>query len=1334
MKEILKTYLRRLTNLTGNNRSLLLLRLLNDQFIDIHSFNRLKKLPSFSIIEALIEKKQFLLCDEMDPRDEHVNKVSRQLKRLKRRENYIYEEKGTRDLYIGWPFVRGQFADGTLVRCPLLFFPVKVELIKGRWILFPDQSIDISFNKTFLLAYSHFNEISLDENFMEKSFEDYDKESMIFRTALYQELKESAIDVNFNQQNFGNELFSFENFTKKDLQEKTAAGELKLYPEAALGIFPQGGSNLAPDYQWLIEKDHIRSLEEMFSERNPGEAEPSMNFINKIKEEKTFAPFALDAYQENALKGIKSGNSLVVQGPPGTGKSQLICNLICDAIANNKKVLVVCQKRVALDVVFRRLEDQEMGDFIALVHDYKNDRKNIFSKIASQTDKIEEYQLQNRSLDSIQLERNFLKTSRNIDQLTEELEEFREALYNEKECGLSVKELYLTSSLEKPSLNLRLEYRNFHFNEVSDFTKRLNLYAKYHQQFSNSGHLLSRRKSFVSHTITDLQTMKALIDDIFKFRKKFDSGTYEIIGSTLSFEDALALIRRRHFIVEMLGILDRPQAYEWFQHLLNHSDKETDNLWLSNVERVIMDCYKGQEPEITLTTAEIGPFQETLQKKLDARSNLFKLLKWTLFERAAVARVNEVLKRNGLSTNSESIDILVEKIDNRLNLEHNLTKLRSRPWIKSMPPDYSKVHIQNWFHLLKNTIKAKITFNGLRNFREYFPVSMLEFNELKDKLEQLYLELEELKTKEKAWNKYFSENEIQQLFDFPEKTKDYKKVLNKDFDALCEYDRINDSFLNFEKDVIKKLDDAGYLHPDKVEEAFLNSLKLSWIEHIEIKYPVLRAVSSMKLKQLENDLQEAIYEKLRMSKEILLLKVKERTYENVEFNRLNNRTTYRDLYHQVSKKRRLWPLRKLISSFSEELFDLLPCWMASPEAVSALFPMEQFFDLVIFDEASQAFVEKGIPAIYRGKQVMIAGDHQQLRPNDIYQIKWEDEENDSPELEIDSLLELGSRFLPSVQLKGHYRSESLSLIEFSNRHFYDRQLRLLPAKAKVNDPEPAIQYRHIEGVWEKNTNKPEAQEITNLVIDLLKKHHNSIGVVTFNAAQQDLISELLEISAIEEGFILPDSVFVKNIENVQGDEKDIIIFSIGYAPDINGRMMMQFGSLNQVNGENRLNVAVTRARKKIIIVSSILPHQLKAENTANEGPKLLKAYLEYAWKVSEGNFSPDPLPTVQHSKNWYLKNHLIRLSDNLSKDFQLIDELPFAELTIKKDDLYMGLILTDDNLYYQALTVKDLHAYTPFILQEKKWPFRSVFSREYWQQPEEVQHNLQQFLNNHVEV
>ena len=183
-------------------------------------------------------------------------------------------------------------------------------------------------------------------------------------------------------------------------------------------------------------------------------------------------------------------------------------------------------------------------------------------------------------------------------------------------------------------------------------------------------------------------------------------------------------------------------------------------------------------------------------------------------------------------------------------------------------------------------------------------------------------------------------------------------------------------------------------------------------------------------------------------------------------------------------------------------------------------------------------------------------------------------------------------------------------------------------------------------------------------------------------------------------------ISVKNIENIQGDEFDIVIFSVGYAPDANGRLLMNFGSLNQTGGENRLNVAVTRAREKIYVVSSILPNQLNVENTQNEGPRLLKKYLEYALAISNGEFLHEPNLSESFRTDWFLKEQLKK------RNIQYISELPFADITFKTiDGVYESLILTDDNLYFEGISPKESHAYLPMNLRAKGWKFERFWSR-----------------------
>ena len=289
MEKILQSYIRRLTNLSGNNRSLLLLRVLKDQFIDINDLNFVLNEPSFTLIEKLISaNRKIAICRELDSHDETSNVLSRRLRKIRRMEKFLFAERGAKDLYVGWPFIQGKFADETLVRCPLIFFPVELSLEDSTWYLIRRTDVNTTLNKTFLLAYAYYNKVSLDEDLIEQVLDDYDPDSVQFRTQLYNMLKNSKVEINFNQENFTNQLRPFIDLKKELLSSSEKAGQLKMQPEAVLGIFPQSGSYLVPDYLQLIENHNQFEISNFFSQHRATHSQ--YNFQIVFREEKYFSP------------------------------------------------------------------------------------------------------------------------------------------------------------------------------------------------------------------------------------------------------------------------------------------------------------------------------------------------------------------------------------------------------------------------------------------------------------------------------------------------------------------------------------------------------------------------------------------------------------------------------------------------------------------------------------------------------------------------------------------------------------------------------------------------------------------------------------------------------------------------------------------------------------------------------------------------------------------------------------------------------------------------------------------------------------------------------------
>ena len=334
------------------------------------------------------------------------------------------------------------------------------------------------------------------------------------------------------------------------------------------------------------------------------------------------------------------------------------------------------------------------------------------------------------------------------------------------------------------------------------------------------------------------------------------------------------------------------------------------------------------------------------------------------------------------------------------------------------------------------------------------------------------------------------------------------------------------------------------------------------------------------------------------------------------------------LLKEAAKKRRLMPIRILMQKIPNLLVKLKPCLLMSPISVSQFLPPDSKFDLVLFDEASQLVPEDAVGAIYRGKTLVVAGDNKQLPPTSFFQkniiadLDWDELNDDDVEV-FDSILDecLGIG-LPVKTLRWHYRSKHEDLIAFSNHRFYDDTMITFPAAINQTENLGVKLFYVQDGVYDragKRNNPKEAEKIADLVFEHFKRFpKKTLGVVTFSIAQMDAVEEAIDSRLKEQPDLEPffkedrlEGFFVKNLENVQGDERDVIFFSVGYGFDQQGQMAMNFGPLNKPGGERRLNVAVTRAREKVVLITSIRASDINKDSRAL-GLQTLRAYLDYA--------------------------------------------------------------------------------------------------------------------------
>ncbi len=481
-----------------------------------------------------------------------------------------------------------------------------------------------------------------------------------------------------------------------------------------------------------------------------------------------------------------------------------------------------------------------------------------------------------------------------------------------------------------------------------------------------------------------------------------------------------------------------------------------------------------------------------------------------------------------------------------------------------------------------------------------------------------------------------------------------------------------------------------------------------------------------------------------------------RDYENLYNNASNNK----DYLYQISKDQKLWPIRKTLENYSEFILSLFPCWLLSPENVSSLLPLNKnMFDLVIFDEASQVFIENTIPAIYRGKNIVVAGDSKQLRPSTTFMRRYlgaDPEVQEDPglqaALEVTSLLDLSVARYESANLTYHYRSRYNELIDFSNAAFYSSKLEVAPNTSRNKHDRPIERYK-VTGKWIDRKNEAEAKKIVELLKNILntRKNNENIGIITFNSDQQSCINDFIDKEALRDAQfrsnILKErnrfengedvSLFVKNLENVQGDERDIIIFSIGYAPNSEGKIYTNFGSLSTEGGENRLNVAITRAKSKIIVVTSIEPEDLKIESSKNSGPKLLKKYLEYVRAVSLGNDQEVQaiLKTLDQTRsgadNPEIMTDVATIDERIKEKIEKLGYTVHTNIGVgsthislaiydDKTDRYLVGVEFDKDAFYSSESALERDVYKPKFLESKGWNLMRVWYRDCWLYPQRV--------------
>jgi hypothetical protein len=1365
MLPVIHTYKLRLTNLSQRNRSLKLGSLSARKDMDLVMASFVNKLSTEELLQKIVAGKSVDLMRTLNLRDEAASLLDRQLNKVFREVETLYGETGAYDLFLGYPFVEGRFADGGIARCPVVLWPLRLERnLEGqvRWRLSVPEDEGPMFNQTFFLAYEKFMQTRLPKGFWEVEL-DYAESIQDFLNTLYALFREQEIPLNINN----SQLFQFKvmPFDNKNaaLLDQLPVGVLKFQPFAVLGIFPQSDSALLQDYEALERDPSLFPLERLLKTQAPQRVE------GYVREDDRYWVTALDQSQEEALLQVRGGNSVVVHGPPGTGKSQVIVNLIADAMARGQRVLVCSQKRAALDVVYQRLVELGLGQFGALVHDFRADRNKIFQQIAGQIDALDALRQRRTDITLDKWLRDFRMDARRLDELNHYFDELFKQQTTTTRFGLSPHQLYLMADRQLGGFALQEVARVLDHDELRHSLGRMGDLIGYRHLFDPQ-HPWRERLSFHTYGLNAkpglLAQVGALMDELQALHRA--SQPFAALG--IAPEDAARLqavvMDWRKLEAQFEGTAVREDYVALVRDGRKYAEFRKQLEGLLGVFRK-MQAFKvlGHFPMRLFEDLQVHMRNYAAQKGKFGRYFSTKWLKAWWYLRKVMSGEGQQLDDAGWKALSAEFGVLEQFMERWRTLDEF-------HFFKDMPVLDGPAALLTWADRKRLSLEAAVAVKGFSGPALLVPKvgeggfegALWAQAQAMIAAVDAYLAL--LRAALLRWRGWLHEAQIERLLPGIQQPSSLgfalealRNTLDRDFDLIRDLDTFLQGWTPDEKRLLAAVgtSDLPGLDTAAKQTAWLkqieNGVLLAWIDLLEQEQPLLAEVSSPRMAGMRTAYLEKVRSRQAHAAALILQKLQDVIVNEEEFNRLGNPVTYRELSRQVRKQRRLWSLRQLVAEFWEGgLTRLVPCWLASPESVAAIFPMAPgFFDLVIFDEASQCYVERALPVMLRGQSVVVAGDDKQLQPFDLYNVKVEESEDGIAEnelaMEVESVLDLARNVYPACNLNWHYRSREEELIQFSNHLFYEGRLNVMPPAQAELEFNPPLELVGVEGLWDKNCNLPEAQRVIALVEELVRHPARpSIGIVTFNHPQMELIRDLLDQrlealgQADEQGLraLLQQAlargegeerqgIFVKNIENVQGDERDVIIFSVGYAKNTQGRLVANFGLLNQRGGENRLNVAVTRARRKVYAVCSFDPSALEVAGALHAGPGMLKRYLQYVQAVGRGQFVEGLAGlAAQKAAAGAVVPGGKRLSALLAADLRaqgLQVEESFGDTNYKVDVAVRGAggfvlgIECEGEMYFSGRSAKEREVYRRHLLEVRGWRVHRVWARDYFLDP-----------------
>jgi len=1110
-----------------------------------------------------------------------TTRAKRQLQKLQRTAHTLSQETGSNYLYITLGHLVFTKPNGDEARAPLYLLPVKLRggkitpysiRIDGEEIATPNRCLIQWLRNVHGVAFDALNEPPTDEH------------GIAINTAL------------------------------KDLREQFVEQRVpfRIEETAALAILRfstfQIWNDLNDNWEELLENSVVNHLVHSPGETFSQPVETNSDFA----EEDLLLPVPADSSQMEAVVRTANGESFVLEGPPGTGKSQTITNMIAHLISTGKTVLFVAEKQAALDVVNKRLDATSLSQFALELHGKNQAMSSIRDQLARSLETPEAH-----SDAANGHQRDWRIEHGKLAGLIRELNQYPERIHQQNSAGESLWTSYqkLNDNDDVPAANIPLSW----LETEHDVDAIIDVVVDFSQVAAGElrpAHpwLLACAEPDSASSAQALETAEKLAELLKQVEADADlEQTLNGFPGPNTLQPVTHVLENLHELPPLNSISDLNEE-NWREHERNVTDAMQSFFSAHQQVLGVFNEHVFDEPQLGehLARAErlenkfLSDFR--LRKQRQFLANHSRHTSATYDSHAAVAALRDINQ-----TQAAGIELLESLRNTR---------------IISLPDQWRPWH-PSAAELVQNQLSLTHSYAAVNSEAPHALSSLLS-------TQNHHPTVIELARVWGAWLKVLSPGELQ-LSSWASSREDswvdswkaasttwVDDLQRRNFTSWQRMARVNQhvdrlvehGLTDFASQLLR-----GEIAPSDAVAAFGHGIARTSFE----ERSAWAGVDYHDSEHLDR-LGAGYNQQAEVIRHLLKTKLPELIINQRPFPPGVLRGEVAELKRQIERKRGGYSFRELTKRYPQAILSLTPCFLMSPGSVAHFLDQASItFDVVIFDEASQIRVPQAVGSLGRAKSAVVVGDSKQMPPTRVMEVRTsvDDPDDTGDEVvvgDLESILsEAVESGLPQHWLSWHYRSSDESLINFSNNFYYDSKLITLPSP-RINDAR--VHLRHVGGLFDRGKSRTNQDEADAIIAEITRRLNDpshrgeSFGVVTFNIQQRDLILTLLEESedlAVQHALNRTDGeeLFVKNLENVQGDERDVVMFSLAYSVDPEtGILPLQFGPLLLQGGERRLNVAITRARSEIVLFTSFKASDIDLRRTKSVGMKHLRAYME----------------------------------------------------------------------------------------------------------------------------